>query len=547
MKENTKDMLFKVFIAFLLVISAFLYFQFVIPYHLYFKEQIQLFLYSSDYFLSYFSKPGGLACLTGDFLTQFLYLRGGGAFTFAAILLVEWLLVTKILTLYGIKQLAPLWAVFPVIAEWIVCGNLSFSLAMSMSFIFTLVFFWIYASIKNQIISIISGILLIPILYFLTGAEMLLFPILALFYDICTGRRNFFYWLVIIVLASILPYFVRHHFLLTLKQAYFYPFLNYRNELSAIILSLIAFLCCFKFIRNQEIRIQSFSITIIFIFVLGIGGLILSTNMKREKTLEMATEAYFENWEKVLNLAEKKKLSNHIAGYYTNLALSKKAQLGDRILEFYQPFSSDLFLPVNPQSDWFTLFFSSDAYFYVGDMNMAQHAAMLGMIFSPYQRSSRLTRRLIEIYLVNNDIPAAMKYIRLLESTWVHKKQAVKLKEMLMAKDVKENPKNQAALDYRLCYQLLNKDISGFFETYSRYWKGNRDNIPKMYAEALLIYSATTKTKLKETDYPINEDYKNNFKEYSELYESTDGDQKTLQEKFPNTYWLYYHFTNLKP
>ncbi len=39
------------------------------------QEQNQLFLFSWDYITTYLDKPGWLACLAGDFLTQFYYYR----------------------------------------------------------------------------------------------------------------------------------------------------------------------------------------------------------------------------------------------------------------------------------------------------------------------------------------------------------------------------------------------------------------------------------------------------------------------------------------
>jgi hypothetical protein len=255
-------------------------------------------------------------------------------------------------------------------------------------------------------------------------------------------------------------------------------------------------------------------------------------------------------------------------------------QMGDRMMTIYQPFTAGLFLPVSPESTWFSIFFSSDAYFYVGDMNMAQHSAMLGMIFSPYQRSSRLMRRLVEINVVDNDIPAAEKYLRILESTWFHKKQAARMKEMLFAENpedypwlsekrnrihkddilrssqdpkaslellVKDNPDNRPALDYLLSYYLLNKDIPHFYETYTRYYKDKNAFVPKMYAEALLIYFAATQAKpAKIADYKISSDFVNDFNEYTQLYENSQGDLGSIQKRFPDTYWLYYHFATLK-
>lgn len=59
-------------------IASFVFFQFFYPYHLFYQEQNQLFLFSWDYITTYLDKPGWLACLTGDFLTQFYYYRYAG-------------------------------------------------------------------------------------------------------------------------------------------------------------------------------------------------------------------------------------------------------------------------------------------------------------------------------------------------------------------------------------------------------------------------------------------------------------------------------------
>src|SRR5665648_606339 len=106
-------------VPFGLVSISFLFFQFFYPYHLFLKEQIQLFLYTSDYFLSYFNKPAWLACYSGDFLTQFFYLRGGGAIVLSILFVIEWtlgLIVIRKIT-SSIKE--SIWALIPVIADWI--------------------------------------------------------------------------------------------------------------------------------------------------------------------------------------------------------------------------------------------------------------------------------------------------------------------------------------------------------------------------------------------------------------------------------------------
>ncbi|GHT39646.1 hypothetical protein FACS189437_03600 [Bacteroidia bacterium] len=574
MKSGKKDIQIYGIIASLLVIASFLYFQFLVPYHLFFKEQLQLFVYTSGYFGSYFSKPGGLACYIGDFLTQFLYLRGGGATVVSLILLVEWLLISKILKTMRVEHFAPLWALFPVVAEWVVYSEISFSIAMSMSFILTLSVFGLYRQIKNNTISILCGIILTPVLYFSVGGGMLLFPVLVLLYDIYAGKKRVLYWILLIVCAGIIPFLMRHFYLLTLKQAYFYPYINLKTGLGLIVLVVVVLFVSIKPVRKLPVTIPSFLITIVLILSFLIGGLVKTTDRNREEILGMATESYFENWNKVLQQVEKSKLPNNLATYYTNIALSKQQQMPDKMMEFYQPFSSGLFLPVNPETGWLTIFFSSDVYFYLGDMNMAQHSAMLGMIFSPYQRSSRLTQHLVEINLVNDDKPATLKYLRMLESTWVHKKQAARLRVILDNPEKSEwlankrsqlfttdiirgannpavslqhlleaNPNNRAALDYLLAFCLLNKDISAFITVYDKYCKGQITYIPKMYEEALLIYLAGTNAEPQQVQaYGISIGRLQEFNEYTALYEQSKGNLQQIEKRFPNTYWMYFHF-----
>jgi hypothetical protein len=565
-------------VALCLVITSFLYFQFIVPYHLFFKEQIQLFLYTSGYFRSCFSKPGGLACYAGDFLTQLLYLRGGGAIVVSLILLVEWRLICKILKIFGTGRLAPLWALFPVVAEWLVYSEISFSIAMSFVFILTLLVFWFYTLIKNDTVSILTGIILLPVLYFSVGAGMFLFPFLVLLHDICKGKKRYFYWIILTVCAGILSFLIHHTYLLTLKQAYFYPYISVKNGFAILMFSLIILLINNKLAKRLTLTVPSVLITVVLILSFLTVGLLKTTDLKKETVLGMATEAYYENWNKVLQIAEKSKLPNRIATYYTNMALSKRLQMADRMMEFYQPFAAGLFLPVNPETGWIPIFFSSDVYFYLGDMNMAQHSAMLGTIFSPYQRSSRLTQRLIEINLVNEDVPAALKYIRMLESTWFHRKQAAKLKTLLENPDksawlaykrsqltatdiirssndpaasllhlVEANPENRVALDYLLAFCLLNKDISAFITFYDKYYKGENRLIPKMYEEALLIYLAgTNATPEQIREYRISPGRIKEFNEYTSLYEESQGNLQRIENRFPNTYWMYFHFAQKK-
>ena len=78
-------------------VACWAFFQFWYPYHFFYQEQNQIFLWSWDYVEGYFERPGGLARLVGDFLTQFYYYLFAGAAILAACLLAVGGLVYRII------------------------------------------------------------------------------------------------------------------------------------------------------------------------------------------------------------------------------------------------------------------------------------------------------------------------------------------------------------------------------------------------------------------------------------------------------------------
>ena len=558
MKNNIQGLI----IGFVLGISSFLYFRYIAPYHICFKEHIQLFVFNSSYVFSYFSKPAAFAWLGGDFLTQFLYFKGGGAMIIALLLVAEWLLVFMVFKRFFVKQYALLWSLLPVIVEWIFLPQISFSLALSVSFILALAVFILYERINRTV-----GIILIPILYMIAGASVFLFLILIILYDIHCRHRRWVYWMVISGLAIAIPFIFRHSFLLTLKQAYCYPFPDFWKGLSIVTMATVILLfICFKKPVGAFRPVIFQTVTIIIMVSILVTGLVKTTDKEQEKLLGITIEAYHNNWDKVLDIAEKAELNNPVTTCFTNIALSRKNLLGDRLMDFYQPFSAGLLLPGRPGPNWFATMMTNDAYFHIGDMDMAQHAAMVGMISLPRQRSARMIERLAEINMATGDIPAATKYSRMLESTLFHKtklesritnstqrsEQRIFKKDTIRkATDIKlslellaeSNQDDLPAINYLLCYYLLNKDIPSFFRAYTSYGKGQFTPVPKVYAEALLVYFAATKSSIDElTMYGIQPEMIKAFGEYTRLYEKSEGDLPSMQEKFPNTYWLFYHF-----
>ena len=299
-------------------------------------------------------------------------------------------------------------------------------------------------------------------------------------------------------------------------------------------------------------------------------------DLGREYLLALDSEMYFGRSEKVRKLLAEGEYRSPFTAYYYNLLNAQQNRLPDRLMDGYQPASQGLFLPVAPHSTYLTIYAANEVWFALGDMTMAEHAAILGMIFSPHHTGARAVKRLAEINLVNGDEAAAMKYLRLLQKTmcyrdWAERRipgkqtaevcQWLERKRLLLpATDtlrssadiplslrhlLRNNPDNTLACDYLLCFDLLNKDIGAFAGDYREF--AAKKFPSRLYAEGLLIYLAGKKASLDEVEkWNIPPQVLDEFSEYTRLYEANGGNGAPLQAKYGKTYWFYFHYATMK-
>lgn len=566
------------FILIGLVASSFMFFQLAYPYHLFLKEQIQLFLFTPGYFLSYFAKPGWLVGYLGDFLTQFFYLKGGGALVLSLLLGFEWIVVRAAVSRLSQSSFSGLWALLPVAVDWSIHCNTLHPLSATIGFILVLILFLIYSFIADKWLSYFVLVLFSLTGYWLAGSSFLLFPVLALPYDFHNQRAGWLKWLPAFLLIFSIPLVLRHHYLLTSLQAFIYPAFSSKYLLlpASILLSTILAFASKRFELTYPKRIAGF-ITASFLFGL-IAGVWTQANFKFEKILALDSETYFGNPDKVIELAQKYNLKNNQATYFANMALAQKGLLAENLFDFYQPFSLGLIPSVTPDQSWQSIFVSNEVFYLIGDMNMAQHSAMLGNTFSPYQRSSRMMRRLAEINLATGDSAAATKYLHILSKTMFHRKWAEKQLNMLQSGETdnwlankrrqitdadmlrksndylsslkfmaEQRPDNTLAVDYLLCYLLLNKDLKQFRENYDRFYLNLNRKAPKVYAEALLAQLVASGASQDEVmKYNIDAKTIKQFAEYTNEYDRSSGNINALNRKFARTYWFYYHFAQFQ-
>ena len=534
------------YIAFAVValwaVVCFVFFQWFYLYHLVYRMQVQLFLYSSDYLSFYFLHPAWLACLSGDFVTQFFYFNYGGALTITLSLLLlggVWYVALgnfHFNFFHRSKQSEGTWIWVRILFSLVLmtwealrnCG-LDYELSSTISLIGGILLFLPYA-VCLQRWRWMLGLMLLPLSYWLFGYGVWAFMLLAVAYEIKSHR--YLLALLLAIVSLVTPALLRQQYHLTWHQAYQYPTNSFFNK----------------------------------------------PNFTHEKLLMMDVESSFGHWNKIAQLTEKEDLQLSTSTYFYNLSHAMQGRLPLQLMNEYQPGPLGLLIPLNPSSSMLSIWASNEVWFQLGDMTMAEHSALLGQIFSPNHRSSRMVMRLAEINLINNDSQAAMKYLRLLQKTWLYKdwaEQRIPGKETKMVKNwleqkrallpvqdtlraaydytfslralLNSHPDNSMALDYLLCYDLLSKDINAFMADYNLYKNVGKEIPNRLYSEALLIGLTKCHASLEEVKhYYIQPEVVNDFNEYTNQYEASKGNGSTLQNHYGKTYWFYYHFATFK-
>lgn len=285
-----------------------------------------------------------------------------------------------------------------------------------------------------------------------------------------------------------------------------------------------------------------------------------------EHQMALDVEASYGHWKKVEELTQDNRPYN-IDIYYHNLALAMRNALTEKMFERHQNQQIGLFLPVNEKGNYFLFSAAGEAWWAVGDLTMAEHATMLGMIFSPLHTGTRNLRRLAEINLAKGDRPAAMKYLRLLQQSIPHRRWAeARMQqpetqsyqaEMQSASDtlrlasqtqrslrnlLDSHPDNTRAVQYLMAYDLLTKDMLSFADDFEQYGMHMTD---RTLEEAMLIIM-TSRPEMRDRwhDYVQPSTYRD-FQTFNNIFEQSKGNPQMLKAQFGNTYWYYMQFAQM--
>lgn len=570
-----KECSFRWVIAGVFAAVCFTFFHWFYPNHLFMKEQMRIFLYTTEYFISFWDEPAWLSCYVGNFFTQFYCLSGVGPLVITLILLLMWYVFMQILRKFGGGNMVAIYAMLPVALEWGLLCRLTYSITSTLSLIFVLILFLGYIKVKEKRLSVVIAFILLPIIYGMLGSRLFIFSLMIIFYEGIKSRKRWWFWLLLLVSSYLYPYFMRHYYELSIEDAYKYSYVDgFSVYFPAMLFFLEVVFLQVRSVRRIRLNKQILCASVILLFVL-LGTVLLNANLKREKILALDHAVYLKDWERVIALSENFHSPDLLVSYYRNIALAGKDQLPDQLLDHYQFGSDALFLPADLMASMLPFFFSNEVYFQIGDMDMAHQRVMEGIMFTPKQRSGRLIKRLAEIELQKRDTLEALKYINVLGATFSYRQWAVKQKRLLIGEDtfkdnylprkkdweydrsageavsdypdklrvlVEKHPKNKKTLDYLLCYYLLDKKLNAFKDAFDAYYKGHFSVVPRLYSEALLQQQfLLNSSDVLIAEYRIPDDIRKNYNEYRQarIGEKT---KEELREHYSSHYWYYFDY-----
>lgn len=532
-------------------IASFVFFQFFYSYHLFYQEQNQLFLFSWDYITTYLDKPGWLACLAGDFLTQFYYYRYAGPTILTLSILMAGYNVRCGVEDTDIKGTWIPYTIAIAVMTMLACFSFHYDYRLSS----------IIAVAGGANIFRFSTKILVSTRMFVKKLESL-----AERHTSLDGTRLPQWITAVSIFISML---VCHWFFGCGMWVY-----------AALVL-----LGCIKYINKPGNYTRLAAIVIpLFIIMLdkrlyfidfqtlythpGLGKFV-KPQMDLEKTLAADCEYYFGNYNTVVNMVEKDKEPNQYMKFYYNLVSAQGRSLPAVLLKYPNNYLGT-FETLGPDTPPLTIKTINELYWILGDMTFCERAAILANVCSPENRNIRMMKRLAEINLVKGDYDAARKYLRILQKTFVWSRWANRAFDSLgkkassydkallqqyidkrpylntrdtlrlndnchtiMSELMESNPNNNIAINYMLCSDLLLKDMETFKHDYDAYYlKQQNVAYETLYQEALAIYLAGTQAPPAEwAKYIKRQDVLQRFKQYNE---------QRGNPAFKDTYWYYF-------
>jgi len=554
------------------------------PAHIIYQEMFQMFLYDGDYAWERIMVPGGMACYLSDFLSQFCYNPKLGALFVAVLCVGIQRLLWRCMKQQGVSSFYYPLSFLPLLPVLHFMGDENALFSFPISLVMTLGVMWGYGLTYSLRFRWIYVCMMLPLLYGMAGAVHFIFVVWLVTNELHRAAAERKYApvglaLVALTLSVLCPFLcsltLQYSFtrLMTGVEYYRYSDVLLPSEIWAAVL--LAFLP-WAVPHFPVIHKRAWIGVAIQMGVVTVGGwhyIKDGLNDEKEEALQYYCLVTQQQWQKIIQKAEKKHPESPFSMTCLNLALAKQGDLGDRMFEFSQQGTGGL-LPAFVR-DFTSPLPTAEAYYHMGMVNTTQRYYFEAMEAIPnYQKSARCIKRLAETNIVNGDYKVAEKYLLLLQKTHLYEEWAEnamtylgneekinahpewgKLRRMRVEEDFffngKEHPEmlgkvfehnrqNRMASDYRLAYLLLKQDLDAFMTCYETGEYAEAAYIPRSHQEALAYMWLQKHGDFKDIPWKISPSITQGMMEFARVYMSKQKNaNELLRRKYRGTYWEY--------
>ena len=557
-----------------------------------FQEQYQMFLFDTGYFLERIVLPGGLADYISEFLVQFYYMPVLGGAIIALLLMGIQAAVWGLMKQYGARHDFPgyLLSFLPGIALWCVMGDQNVLLSFVVALFGALVIGWIHNRFHNRLVKVVFELVSTALVYWFLGPVVFLYAALMIGDTLKNAKQKGNVFSGIGYSAGILILTIA--WILLTTQTLQYPlyrifaglnYYRYPGTISplpfvvmvwAVVIPFLGMIPCH---RKSLQKLQQSKVVIVLSYVLVIVaswfGIKASFDEMTYELIDYDFLVRTEQWDKIIEKAEKKQATTPLSVSCVNLALSQKGVLADRLFEFYQnggeglfpTFTRDMISPVSTAEIFFRLGMVNDAERYMFE---AQEA------IPNYRKSARLTRRIIECEIINGNYQVAAKLLRRLQKTlfysnWANQTMALlgnekainrhpvygklrkyrekkqdflfsdrEMDQMLGLLFLNDNH-NKMAYEYLVCYELLQRDMEKFMQYYPLGRFVDYDHIPRSFQEILIGNWMKTHSDPRTIPYSVDAQNVNNTLNFIQLYMQNPKNPQLNQQPYVSNAWHY--------
>ena len=557
-----------------------------------FQEQYQMFLFDIGYFLERIVLPGGLADYISEFLVQFYYMPVLGGTIIALLLMSIQAISWGLMKQYGMKAVFPgyLLSFVPSIVLWCAMGDQNLLLSFVVALSGALLMGWIHNRFHNRLVKVVFELVSTALVYWFLGPVVFLYAALMIGDTLMKGKQNghilsslgYSACLLILTIAWIL---------LT-TQSLQYPlyrifsglnYYRYPGTVSPLPLGVMIWTVVVVFfgmvpdghawIKKLQQSKVVMALAYVLVIVASWFGIKASFDAMTYDLIDYDFLVRTEQWDKIIEKAEKKQATTPLSVSCVNLALSQKGQLADRLFEFYQnggeglfpTFTRDMISPVSTAEIFFRLGMVNDAERYMFE---AQEA------IPNYRKSARLTRRIIECEIINGNYQVAAKLLRRLQKTlfysnWANQTMALlgnekainqhpvygklrkyrekkqdflfsdqEMDQMLGLLFLNDNH-NKMAYEYLVCYELLQRDMEKFMQYYPLGRFVDYDHIPRSFQEILIGNWMKTHSDPRTIPYSVDAQNVNNTLNFIQLYVQNPKNPQLGQQPYVSNAWYY--------